>query len=33
MLLFSLGLAAIELSRRKALVSPIGFTYGFDRPF
>lgn len=33
LLLFSLGLAAIELARRKTLVSPIGSTYGFDVPF
>jgi uncharacterized repeat protein (TIGR01451 family) len=32
MLLFSLGLVAIEWSRRMRLVSPIGSTYGFD-PF
>ena len=30
LLLCSVGLAAIELGRRKTLVSPIGFTYGFD---
>ena len=33
MLLFTVGLAAIELGRRKTLVSPIGFTYGFEPPF
>jgi uncharacterized repeat protein (TIGR01451 family) len=32
MLLFSLGLVAVEWSRRMRLVSPIGSTYGFD-PF
>jgi uncharacterized repeat protein (TIGR01451 family) len=32
MLLFSLGLVAIEWARRMRLVSPIGSTYGFD-PF
>ena len=33
LLLFSIGLAAIELGRRKTQVSPIGFTYGFEPPF
>ena len=33
LLLFSVGLAAIELGRRRTLVSPIGFTYGFEPPF
>ena len=33
MLLFSLGLVAIEWARRMRLVSPIGSTYGFDPPF
>ncbi len=32
MLLFSLGLVAVEWARRMRLVSPIGSTYGFD-PF
>ena len=32
MLLFSLGLVAVEWSRRMRLVSPIGSTYGFG-PF
>jgi uncharacterized repeat protein (TIGR01451 family) len=32
MLLFSLGLVAVEYARRTRLVSPIGSTYGFD-PF
>lgn len=32
LLLFSIGVAAIELARRKTLVSPIGFTYGFEPP-
>jgi len=33
MLLFSLGLVAVEWSRRLRLVTPIGFTYGFEPPF
>ncbi|MGZ6543909.1 MAG: hypothetical protein ACXVEI_01190 [Actinomycetota bacterium] len=33
MLLFSLGLVAVEWSRRMRLVSPIGSTYGFEPPF
>jgi hypothetical protein len=33
MLLFALGLVALEWARRMRLVSPIGSTYGFDQPF
>ena len=33
MLLFSLGLVAVEWARRMRLVSPIGSTYGFESPF